>query len=251
MAIRLESPGGAIYRQRRVGKGGRDFDLLKLRTMVSGAERMGAGLAVDEGDPRITRTGALLRRFSLDELPNLVNVLTGDMSLVGPRPTVRAQVEQYTRASSAASRWSPASPAGRRCPAARRCRGTSGSSSTSGTSSTGRCASTCASCCDGALLLSGKGLYRGETGVGARRCRMSERRNGPGTRRPPSAPRGCGCPVAPTAVPVEGRPPSGAGWCAAARERTRRGATRAASPPEQVRRLTVRTRASCAGAPCR
>jgi lipopolysaccharide/colanic/teichoic acid biosynthesis glycosyltransferase len=85
-----------IYRQRRVGRGGRDFDLLKLRTMVSGAEQMGAGLAVDEGDPRITRTGALLRRFSLDELPNLVNVLAGDMSLVGPRPTVRVQVEQYT-----------------------------------------------------------------------------------------------------------------------------------------------------------
>jgi lipopolysaccharide/colanic/teichoic acid biosynthesis glycosyltransferase len=95
-AIRLETPGGVIYRQRRVGRDGRDFDLLKLRTMVSGAERMGAGLAVDEGDPRITRTGALLRRFSLDELPNLFNVLAGDMSLVGPRPTVRVQVEQYT-----------------------------------------------------------------------------------------------------------------------------------------------------------
>ena len=96
VAIRLETPGGAIYRQRRVGRGGRDFELLKLRTMVSGAERIGAGLAVDEGDPRITRTGALLRRFSLDELPNLFNVLAGDMSLVGPRPTVRVQVEQYT-----------------------------------------------------------------------------------------------------------------------------------------------------------
>jgi lipopolysaccharide/colanic/teichoic acid biosynthesis glycosyltransferase len=95
-AIRIESPGAVIYRQRRVGKGGRDFDLLKLRTMVAGAESMGAGLAVDEGDPRITRTGALLRRFSLDELPNLVNVLRGEMSLVGPRPTVRVQVDQYT-----------------------------------------------------------------------------------------------------------------------------------------------------------
>jgi lipopolysaccharide/colanic/teichoic acid biosynthesis glycosyltransferase len=95
-AIRLESPGGVIYRQRRVGYEGRDFDLLKLRTMVSGAERMGAGLAVDEGDPRITRSGAFLRRLSLDELPNLVNVLAGDMSLVGPRPTVRVQVDRYT-----------------------------------------------------------------------------------------------------------------------------------------------------------
>ena len=79
-----------------MGRGGRDFDLLKLRTMVKGAEGMGAGLAVDEDDPRITRTGALLRRFSLDELPNLVNVLAGEMSIVGPRPTVRVQVEQYT-----------------------------------------------------------------------------------------------------------------------------------------------------------
>jgi lipopolysaccharide/colanic/teichoic acid biosynthesis glycosyltransferase len=96
VAIRLETPGSAIYRQRRVGRGGRDFDLLKLRTMVTGAERMGAGLAVDEDDPRITRAGALLRRYSLDELPNLVNVLAGDMSLVGPRPTVWVQVDQYT-----------------------------------------------------------------------------------------------------------------------------------------------------------
>jgi lipopolysaccharide/colanic/teichoic acid biosynthesis glycosyltransferase len=95
-AIRLETPGPVIYRQRRVGRGGREFDLLKLRTMVSGAERMGAGLAVDEGDPRITRTGSLLRRLSLDELPNLVNVLAGDMALVGPRPTVPVQVAHYT-----------------------------------------------------------------------------------------------------------------------------------------------------------
>ena len=94
-AIRIETPGAAIYRQRRVGKGGREFDLLKLRTMVHGAESIGAGLAVDEGDPRITRTGALLRRLSLDELPNLVNVLAGDLSLVGPRPTVQSQVAQY------------------------------------------------------------------------------------------------------------------------------------------------------------
>jgi lipopolysaccharide/colanic/teichoic acid biosynthesis glycosyltransferase len=96
IAIRLESRGSPIYRQRRVGKDGVPFDLIKLRTMVTGAESTGAGLAVDEGDPRITRVGALLRRFSLDELPNLINVLRGEMSLVGPRPTVQVQVAQYT-----------------------------------------------------------------------------------------------------------------------------------------------------------
>jgi lipopolysaccharide/colanic/teichoic acid biosynthesis glycosyltransferase len=96
LAIRIESAGSPIYRQRRVGKHGRPFELYKLRTMVPGAERIGAGLAIDEGDPRITRVGGLLRRFSLDELPNLLNVLRGDMAIVGPRPTIQAQVDQYT-----------------------------------------------------------------------------------------------------------------------------------------------------------
>jgi lipopolysaccharide/colanic/teichoic acid biosynthesis glycosyltransferase len=96
VAIRLESPGHPIYRQRRIGKDGRPFDMLKLRTMVAGAESMGSGLAVNEGDPRITRVGAFLRRFSIDELPNLVNVLRGEMAIVGPRPTVQVQVQQYT-----------------------------------------------------------------------------------------------------------------------------------------------------------
>jgi lipopolysaccharide/colanic/teichoic acid biosynthesis glycosyltransferase len=96
VAIRLESPGHPIYRQRRVGRGGEPFDLYKLRTMVHGAEHVGAGMAVNEGDPRITRVGAFLRRTSLDELPNLVNVLRGEMSIVGPRPTIPVQVEQYT-----------------------------------------------------------------------------------------------------------------------------------------------------------
>jgi lipopolysaccharide/colanic/teichoic acid biosynthesis glycosyltransferase len=95
IAIRLTSRGPAIYRQRRVGLHGREFDVLKLRTMVAGAEGLGAGLAVDEGDPRITRVGALLRRSSLDELPNLWNVVRGEMSLIGPRPTVPAQVALY------------------------------------------------------------------------------------------------------------------------------------------------------------
>jgi lipopolysaccharide/colanic/teichoic acid biosynthesis glycosyltransferase len=96
LAIRLETPGHPIYRQRRVGKDGREFDVYKLRTMVAGAEHLGAGLAVNEGDARITRVGALLRLTSIDELPNLVNVLRGDMTLVGPRPTVPVQVAQYT-----------------------------------------------------------------------------------------------------------------------------------------------------------
>jgi lipopolysaccharide/colanic/teichoic acid biosynthesis glycosyltransferase len=96
LAIRLESKGHPIYRQHRIGKDGAPFDVLKLRTMVSGAETMGAGLAVDDGDSRITRVGALLRRTSIDELPNLVNVLRGEMSIIGPRPTVPVQVAQYT-----------------------------------------------------------------------------------------------------------------------------------------------------------
>ena len=95
LAIRLEGPGPVIYRQRRIGLDGHPFDVLKLRTMVDGAEHIGAGLAVNENDSRITRVGALLRRTSLDELPNLVNVLRGEMSLIGPRPTLPAQVEQY------------------------------------------------------------------------------------------------------------------------------------------------------------
>jgi lipopolysaccharide/colanic/teichoic acid biosynthesis glycosyltransferase len=96
LLIRLESAGHPIYRQRRVGRAGRPFEVYKLRTMVTGAETLGPGLAVDEGDERITRVGALLRRTSLDELPNLINVLRGEMSLVGPRPTVQVQVDRYT-----------------------------------------------------------------------------------------------------------------------------------------------------------
>jgi len=96
LAIRLESRGPALFRQRRVGRDGLPFEMLKLRTMVSGAESIGAGIVVEEGDARVTRIGRLLRRLSLDELPNLVNVVRGEMSLVGPRPTIQAQVDQYT-----------------------------------------------------------------------------------------------------------------------------------------------------------
>jgi lipopolysaccharide/colanic/teichoic acid biosynthesis glycosyltransferase len=96
IAIRLDSRGPAFYTQRRAGRDGRPFDVIKLRTMVDGAEHIGAGLAIDADDPRVTRVGAFLRRTSLDELPNLVNVLRGEMSLIGPRPTLPVQVEQYT-----------------------------------------------------------------------------------------------------------------------------------------------------------
>jgi len=96
VAIKLDSPGPVFYSQLRVGKDGRTFWLLKLRTMVEGAERIGAGLRVEEGDPRITRVGRILRRTSLDELPNLINVLRGEMTLIGPRPTIPEQVVQYT-----------------------------------------------------------------------------------------------------------------------------------------------------------
>jgi lipopolysaccharide/colanic/teichoic acid biosynthesis glycosyltransferase len=94
LGIKLEDRGPVFYRQRRVGRDGRDFELVKLRTMVVGAEA--EGWAVNRGDPRITCVGRLLRRLSVDELPQLWNVVRGEMSLVGPRPTLRYQVEQYT-----------------------------------------------------------------------------------------------------------------------------------------------------------
>jgi lipopolysaccharide/colanic/teichoic acid biosynthesis glycosyltransferase len=96
LAIKLDSRGPVLYRQRRIGRDGWAFDLLKLRTMVVGAEHAGAGLYIEDRDPRITRVGRLLRRFSLDELPNLVNVLRGELAIVGPRPTVQVQVDRYT-----------------------------------------------------------------------------------------------------------------------------------------------------------
>ena len=96
LATKLESGGPVFYRQTRVGKDGVDFELLKLRTMVVGAEKLGAGFAVDQGDPRITRVGRILRRTSIDELPQLWNILRGEMSVIGPRPTLRYQVERYT-----------------------------------------------------------------------------------------------------------------------------------------------------------
>jgi len=96
IAIKLDSRGPAIYRQRRVGRGGEAFELRKLRTMIPGSDPVGIGTAVVGDDPRVTRVGALLRRSSLDEVPNLVNVLRGEMAIVGPRPTIEAQVELFT-----------------------------------------------------------------------------------------------------------------------------------------------------------
>lgn len=94
--IHLEGGGKAIYRQSRVGLGGTEFQMLKLRTMVHGSDPVGVGTIVGRDDPRVTRIGRFLRRTSLDELPNLINVLRGEMALVGPRPTIPAQVAGYT-----------------------------------------------------------------------------------------------------------------------------------------------------------
>lgn len=94
--IKLDSRGPVFFRQERIGRGGRPFLIYKLRTMADGSSEKGLGARTSRDDARITRSGRLLREFSLDELPQLINVLTGDMSLVGPRPTLRHQVEQYT-----------------------------------------------------------------------------------------------------------------------------------------------------------
>jgi lipopolysaccharide/colanic/teichoic acid biosynthesis glycosyltransferase len=96
VAIKLGSPGPVLYRQRRIGLGGREFEMLKLRTMVEGSDPVGIGTAVTRDDPRVTGIGRFLRRTSLDEIPNLLNVLRGEMAIVGPRPTIPAQVDDYT-----------------------------------------------------------------------------------------------------------------------------------------------------------
>ena len=96
LAIKLGSRGPVFYRQRRIGLHGDEFEMLKLRTMVRGSDPVGIGTAVLRDDPRVTRAGRFLRRTSLDEVPNLVNVLRGEMAIVGPRPTIPAQVDDYT-----------------------------------------------------------------------------------------------------------------------------------------------------------
>jgi lipopolysaccharide/colanic/teichoic acid biosynthesis glycosyltransferase len=96
IAIKLGSRGPVIYRQRRVGEGGGEFEMLKLRTMERGSDPVGVGTVVTRDDPRVTGAGRVLRRTSLDEIPNLINVLRGEMAIVGPRPTIPAQVVDYT-----------------------------------------------------------------------------------------------------------------------------------------------------------
>jgi lipopolysaccharide/colanic/teichoic acid biosynthesis glycosyltransferase len=96
VAIKLGSRGPVLYRQRRVGEGGREFEMLKLRTMVEGSDPVGVGTVVTRDDPRVTAAGRVLRRTSLDEIPNLINVLRGEMAIAGPRPTIPAQVVDYT-----------------------------------------------------------------------------------------------------------------------------------------------------------
>jgi lipopolysaccharide/colanic/teichoic acid biosynthesis glycosyltransferase len=105
LVVRVSSAGPALYRQERIGRGMRPFTMLKFRTMVDGADRLVAGLLEESGadrrfykfraDPRVTAAGRWLRRWSLDELPQLWNVVRGDMSLVGPRPGLASEVEAY------------------------------------------------------------------------------------------------------------------------------------------------------------
>lgn len=95
LLVRLDSRGPAFFRQPRLGYRGEVFEILKFRTMVDGAEAQGTGIFTSRGDPRITRTGHLLRRTSLDELPQLVNIVKGEMSFVGPRPPVPYHPYRY------------------------------------------------------------------------------------------------------------------------------------------------------------
>ena len=86
IAVKLDSPGPVIFRQQRLGRGGKTFDMLKFRSMCLNAEHTGSGVYSEKGDKRVTRVGKFLRATSLDELPQLINILRGDMSLIGPRP---------------------------------------------------------------------------------------------------------------------------------------------------------------------
>ena len=99
LLIRLESPGPAIFRQERIGKDGKVFEFLKFRSMCVGAEHTGSGVYSGRNDARVTRLGRILRATSIDELPQLINILRGDMSLIGPRPPLTYHpwpYEEYT-----------------------------------------------------------------------------------------------------------------------------------------------------------
>ena len=96
LLIKLTSRGPVFYVQERIGKNGVPFRFIKFRTMVVGAESHGAGILCLKNDPRVTSIGRLLRRSSLDELPQLINVLRGEMSVIGPRPGLAYQVKEYT-----------------------------------------------------------------------------------------------------------------------------------------------------------
>lgn len=99
LAIKLSSKGPVIFRQKRLGKGGREFDFYKFRSMVVNAEHTGSGVYSGAGDPRVTKIGRLLRATSIDELPQLINILKGDMSLIGPRPPLTYHpwtIDKYT-----------------------------------------------------------------------------------------------------------------------------------------------------------
>ena len=101
LAVRLSSPGPVIFRQKRLGQGGKEFDFYKFRSMVVNAERTGSGVYSAKGDPRVTKVGRILRATSIDELPQLINILKGDMSLIGPRPPLTYHpwpIDQYTEA---------------------------------------------------------------------------------------------------------------------------------------------------------
>ncbi|MBI3741909.1 MAG: sugar transferase [Chloroflexi bacterium] len=96
IAIKRDSPGSIFFVQERVGKDGKPFRAIKFRTMIVNAEKIGLGLEIAHDDARITRVGHVLRRWTLDEIPQLFNVLRNEMSVIGPRPTVQSQVERYT-----------------------------------------------------------------------------------------------------------------------------------------------------------
>lgn len=101
LAVRLTSKGPVIFRQKRLGRNGKEFNFYKFRSMVVNAEKTGTGVYSGKGDPRVTKVGRVLRATSIDELPQLINILKGDMSLIGPRPPLTYHpwpIEEYTEA---------------------------------------------------------------------------------------------------------------------------------------------------------